>query len=108
MLSKQKRFRWLQAPTSSASTVVLIGGFFLKDAVYLLAHSPRIIISVNSRSEHKFAPSLFHSRISKLKVPCIVLDDSGVTGTREGGRAGGCRGEGGVLSIRTPRLSKAE
>lgn len=42
--------------------------------------------------QHKFALSLFHSRISKLKVPCIVLDDSGVTGTRVGGRAGGCQG----------------
>lgn len=87
----QKRFRWIQALTSSASTVVLIrGGLFFKGCCITVSPQPQNN-HLCKLPQHKFAPSLFHSRISKLKVPCIVRDDSGVTGTREGGRVGGCQ-----------------
>lgn len=87
----QKRFRWIQALTSSASTVVLIRGVFFKGCCIPVSPQPQKN-HLCKLPQHKFAPSLFHSRISKPKVPCIVLDNSGVTGTREGGRAGGCQG----------------
>lgn len=81
------------------------GGSFLKD-VYLLAHCPRIIVSVNSCSTNSLSlfsiPGFPNLRCRALYLMTLGSQAPG----REGGWVSG--GEGGVLSIRTLRLSKAE
>ena len=88
----QTRFRWIQALTSSASREVLIGGGLFNGCCIPVSPQPQNNHLCKLPQWAQIHSSLFHCSISKLMVPCIVLDDSGVTGTGEGGRAGGCHG----------------